>query len=67
MKAVEIGRLARGRIIAANWLGDLGEPECAEYYDEICWRALAVRQYLEARSEVEKHDSNPKRSGPPLH
>jgi hypothetical protein len=53
------------QIMAANWYGDTGDPECAEYYDEICWRALAVRQYLEARGEVKM--LAPRTDGPALH
>ncbi len=55
------------QILAANWPGDTTDPECAGYYDEICWRAMAVRQYLEARGEVKKRESKSERTGPHLH
>ena len=48
------------QILAANWCGDTTDPEWAGYYDEICWRAMAVRQYREARGKVEKRRRAPR-------
>jgi hypothetical protein len=55
------------RTMIGGWVDCANRREDQECIEYICRASSAIRQYLEARDEIEKRDSKPKRSGPPLH